>query len=162
MSATKTAAPEVKTPEIKADVREMAAKMSITIDAKTGTATMPADTYVSLLPEGITEAQIKALNVHNTNFASALALAHGEATIPVMKKNGELDSSTVEAIDPAGNKFSATLHRSKLVGAPGGEKSDKFGVSAVSIELKAAKKTGSLGAVRAHLSALATKQLASK
>lgn len=161
MSATKTAAPEVKTPEIKQEVRDMAAKLGIAIDPKTGTATQTA-TIESLLPEDLTVAQLKKVDQFRTVYVAAQTLAHGEAAIPVFKKHSELDASTLEVQDPTGNKFSTTILRSKLVGAPGGDKSEKFGVAAASIELKAARKTGSLGAVRAHLSSLATQQLASK
>lgn len=161
MSATKTTAPEVKVSEIKQDVRDLAAKLNITIDPKTGTATQ-AETIESVLPEDLTVATLKRVDGFRATYIAAQQLAHGEAFIPVAKKHSELAASTLEVQDPTGNKFSTTIFRSKLVGAPGGEKSDKFGVTQASIELKAARKTGSLGAVRAHLSALATKQLASK
>lgn len=159
MSDTKT--PEVKVPEIKQDVRDLAAKLNITVDPKTGTATQ-AEAIADLLPEDISVEQYKRVHAFGTTLAAAQTLAHGEATVPVMKKHGDLAASTLEVVDPAGNKFSSTFYRTKLTGAPGGEKTEKFGSTVTSIELKAARKTGSLGTVRAHLSALATKQLASK
>jgi len=159
MSATKT--PEVKAIVISDATRELAAKLNITIDPKTGAATQAA-TVESLLPEDVSVEQYKRVFTFVEELAQAQTLAHGEAAIPVMKKNPELASSELVVKDPSGNQFGTVFYRSKLVGAPGAEKSDKFGVIMPEITLRASRKTGQLGNIRAHLSALATKQLASK
>ncbi len=160
--ATAVAADTKAVPEIKQETRDLAAKLNVTIDPKTGLATLPADAYVATLPEEITPAIIKAVHQHNTTFLAGLKLATGEAGLPVMKKHSDLAKIEVEALDPAGNKFSVVVERSKLSGPPGGEKTEKFGATSASIELRAARKTGQLGAVKSHLTTMYTKALASK
>lgn len=151
-----------KTPTINQEIKDLAAKLSVTIDPTTGLATLQDDAYAATLPEGITGEQIKALHKHNTNFITAMGLAVGEAAIPVMKKHNDLKIVEAETKDQAGNKFGITFHRTKQSGPPGGEKTDKFGVLNADIELRASRKIGQLGAVKAHLGDLATKALASK
>lgn len=162
MSATKT--PATKEFTTSANVSVMIEKINAQPDAKTGSAPDVSAAYVETLPEHITPALIKDLHAHNADFMTAMTVSLGTNSIPLMKKNSELAATTVHALDPAGNKFSATFTRSAMVsGGPGADRVEKHGVTAASIELRAARKSsGSLAEARAHLSALATKQLASK
>ena len=155
---------EKKSPEIKAEIRELADKIKITIDPKTGLATVAEDVFETSLPEGLTPESVKAVHNHNITFAAAVGLALGESSVPVMKKNSELGQTKLEILDSARNKFSFTFDRVKEVsgGAGTSERVEKIGQLGVKIDLRAARKTGQLGAVRTHLSELATKALAKK
>ena len=151
-----------KTPTVNQDIRDLAGKLKVTIDATSGLATLNDDAYEANLPEGITGDTIKAVHKHNTNFITAMGLAVGEAAIPVMKKHADLTTVEAETKDQAGNVFGITFHRSKLTGAPGGEKTEKFGVLGAQIELRAARRTGQLGIVKNLLGDAATKALSKK
>jgi len=157
----KTAAESTKDP-IKPEVRELAAKLTLTIDPKTGLATAQEGAYDENLPEGLTPKHVKDLSNHNAMFVAAMALAQGEKVLPMVVKNDKLEKSELVIEDSAGNKFSTVYERSKLTGAPGAEKTEKFGQVSASIELKAARKIGQYGAVRTHLAELATAALAKK
>lgn len=151
-----------KKPEIKQDIRDLATALKITIDPKTGLATVADDAYVANMPESITAQNVKDLNNYNTKFVAAAGLALGEASIPVMKKNADLNDTSLVVLDPAKNKFEFTFDRTKMVrGGPGSESTESFGVLSAKVKLRAAKNAG-LGHVRTHLSEMATKALAKK
>jgi hypothetical protein len=151
-----------KTPTVSEEIKTMAAGLKVAIDPTTGLATLQDDAYASTLPEGITNETVKAIHKHNTNFITAMGLAVGEAAIPVMKKHADLQVVEAETKDAAGNRYGITFHRSKLTGAPGGEKTAKYGVLGAEIELRASRKTGQLGIVKNMLGEMATKALAKK
>lgn len=151
-----------KTPTVNQEIKDLASKLEVKIDTTTGLATLNDDAYTASMPEGITSDTIKSVHKYNTQFITAMGLAVGEAAIPVMKKHEDLKVVEAETKDPAGNVFGITFHRTKLTGAPGGDKTEKFGVLNAQIDLRAARKTGQLGVVKNILGDMATKALAAK
>ena len=148
--------------ELKPEAQAIYDKLKIVIDPKTGLATQDEDAYITSAPEGLTAEIVKEKHKYDTNFVLAQGKKFGEESVAVMKKNPELDRTELVIEDPAKNKFSFTFDRSKQVGPPGGEKTERFGVLNASFEIRAARKTGQMGHLRTHLSELATKSLAKK
>lgn len=167
MSATATKTPEVKTVEIKADEISAATLagadkvgQDLTLHSDTGTAVF-GSTYTSIAGKA-TEDEYKRVEEDRTQVINIVGLAHGRAAIEAFKKNPDLASSELVIKDPAGGTIKTVVHRSKFTGAPGAEKTEKFGVLSVSVELRSERKTSELSKVRANLSASATKLFASK
>jgi hypothetical protein len=151
---------------IKPEVTALAAKIKplLKIDNKTGVVTVEDKLYVGLLPESITEAQLKELGKHNAQFVAAAGLALGELTLPVMKKNAEIDKVSVEIPTVGGDKFNFAIDRSKTnpAGPQGGDPVEKFGVLSASHTMRAARNIGQYAQVRSHLGTLFAEGLAKK
>lgn len=151
-------------PEIKPEVTALAAKIKplLKLDPKTGIITAEANLYVSLLPEGLSEDTIKALAKHNAQFVPAIGLAMGEHTLPAMKKNTELLDTKLVVPTVGGDKFNFNLARTTMSGAPGAERTEKYGHFTASHTMRAARNVGQFAQVRAHLSAAFADGLAKK
>lgn len=81
------------------------------------TATIDQTAYVDNLPDGITREIVEQLNEYDTSVASALAATLGNAAIPEIKKNKNLDKVTVTLPTVGKDSFSATFDRERQVPA---------------------------------------------
>jgi hypothetical protein len=91
------------------------------VDKETGIATVGTDLYERLLPEGLSIEVVKNLKAHDTKVLTATALALGEAAVPVMKKNRDLQQATLVMPTAGKDSFGATFIREKQVTVPGKE-----------------------------------------
>lgn len=150
--------------EIKPEVTALAAKIKplLKLDPKTGIVTAEPNMYVSLLPEGLTEDTLKALSKHNAQFVPAIGLALGEHTLPAMKKHSDLLETKLVVPTTGGDKFNFALARTTMSGAPGAERTEKFGHFTANHQMRAARNVGQFAQVRAHLSAAFADGLAKK
>ena len=152
----KEGAPRSTSP-ISAEVKNLSALIEnvIQIDAKTGIATVPTDTYERLLPEGLTKETIVQLNAHNAQIAAAATLAVGNTAIPVMTKHKDLDRVEFEMPTFGKDKFAVTFDRSRQVpdrsdGNTGGVR-QQFGASRTSFEMYGTESRGELKKVKQEL-----------
>lgn len=108
---------EVKEIKLKPAVTELAAriKKEIKIDPKSGIGTIDKDFYATTLPDGITVPLIEKLQDHNTIFAAAGALAFGEASETILKKNKDLPSTELEISTVHKDGFELKYDRSRSV-----------------------------------------------
>lgn len=152
--------------EIKQPVKDLAEalKKDLTVN-KDGTTEVAADTYIKNMPEGVTEEMAKAVQSYNTNFIAAATLAVGETSIPVMKKNKDLER--VSAVFPTIGKDNVSVVfdrvRENSFTNPQTKERElviKNGATTVGYEVYGAKSKGSLAAVRAHLNEQAAAALA--
>ena len=149
---------------IKPEVLEMSELISasLTMDKKTGKCSVPDNLYVSLLPEGITEDVVRTLQKHNGTVVAAAAHAVGEAAIPVMKKDKELDNVTLEMKTVDKDAIGVSFDRSRQVPSrdennkPNGTRT-KFGSTSVEVISYNAKNRGQLKAVKELLAEQAHK-----
>ena len=86
-------------------------------EAKEGVAAATIDqtAYIDNLPEGITKEIVEQLNDYDTSVASALASTLGNAAIPELKKNKNLDKITVSLPTVGKDAFNATFDRERQV-----------------------------------------------
>lgn len=69
---------------------------------KSGAVTVEENLYAKTLPEGVTIEQVAKIDEHNTLFAAAALNALGNAALPVMKKNANIEQ--VAAFIPTAGK----------------------------------------------------------
>ena len=81
----------------------------------TATATIDENAYVANLPEGITKEIVEQLNDYDTSVASALACTLGNAAIPEIKKNKNLDHVILTLPTVGKDSFKATFDRERQV-----------------------------------------------
>jgi hypothetical protein len=136
-----------------------AIKQNAVVDA-TGVISVPKDFYEKNLPEGISIADVRKLQAHNSELVSAGVIALGELGVPHLKKHKDLTEATI-VIDAARDQFSAGLVRLKSQRNPAtGETTDVYGsTSARWRTTGTAGSRGSLKASRDYVLGLAAKEL---
>ncbi len=137
-----------------------AIKTHATID-DSGVITVAKDFYEKHLPEGITIAEVKKLQGHHSELASAGVIALGELAMPHLKKNKDLAEATL-VIDAGRDQYSAGLTRLKTQRNPStGETTDVLGSTSVKWRTSGtAGSRGSLKTSRDYVLGLAAKELA--
>lgn len=102
---------------IKQDILDLSASLTkvMTIDSKTGSVTVEPETYVKLLPEGLSKEQVIQVQDYNSRLAAAAAHAVGMLAIPVMKKNKDLDRASMSMGTVGKDTLSVNFDRSRQV-----------------------------------------------
>lgn len=147
---------DLKEIKIEPAVRELADKIKevMVIDGNTKLASVADGTYVKLLPAGVTEEQIKAVQEHNTTFIAAGALAFGEASINAMKADEKLDAIELSIPTVGSDTFGFNFKRSAQVPTPGSKETHtSFGQMRVKAEVYATGSRGELANVKKQLAA---------
>lgn len=151
--------------DIRQETRDLAVRLksAISIDPKTGLATIKDGTYQEHLPEGLTVEHVKALQLHNSNVAAAATLALGEEAIPLMKKHKDLERVSLEIPAVGKDKFEVVIDRHQVGRNPAdGKEIDTYGATRVKYVTYGVKPRGEMGKVRAQLAALAMDALGGK
>ena len=156
-----TAAIEAKSG-VKPEVRDMAKRVTeiFEIDKKTGATVPTAGAYVQLAPAHLTKQIFEDVQAYNNLFLAAGALALGEAAIPVMKKNADLDKVTLTIPMIGKDYMGFAFDRERQVPSrdadnnPNGTKT-KYGSMSVEIVSYGTKTRGQLSQVKAELGELA-------
>lgn len=162
--------PEVNVrPELKPATLSLAEQLRkhLEVDHKTGAMAFAANTYVDVLPEGITAETIKKINDHHSTLAAAGTLVVGEAGVGVMKKIKSLDrvEATLPMVGKDAVKFS--FQRERQVNVPGQKGQPNttktvYGASNAQFEMYADHPVGELRKVRESLAMDAMAAFASK
>ncbi len=138
-------------------------KVEIALDKATGVATVPADLYERLLPDGLTVGAIKIQQEHNSVFAAATLHALGQVAVPALHKNKDIDSVDLSVPTVGKDTFNASVQRSRQVPnrTPDGVSgtTTKFGSSSIEFNMYGTKSRGQIAKVKDALSAEATKIL---
>lgn len=162
MSATEAK----KGTEIKPEIIALSKiiEKEVSIDAKSGAATVAPDTYAKTLPEGLTVEGRKAYSDHDTAFAAAAAHVVGNAGVDAFKKTKGLDRVTAEFDLSGKDKFTVTVDRSKTSHNPQdpGKEIVKYGVISGSLEQRAGRNSGQFKAVRTAVADRAAELIAGK
>lgn len=151
-----------KKSSVKIDTVDLSNKLSeaITLDKKSGVATIDPETYVKLLPAGLTKTNVEALRAYDSHILAAGAHALGKLSIPVMKKDANLDKTTLTIPMTGKDYIGISFDRSRQVPSrdennqPNGTKT-KFGAVSAEIVLYGAKTRGQLAAVKSELTEMA-------
>lgn len=133
---------------------------TLQIDESTGVGTVSKETYEQTLPEGITIDTVKTLQEHNGYFIAAASKALGEAAIPVLKKNAELEKVTLSI--PVGHKDQINIDFQRSRQVPDRESNGtktKHGVLMASYDMYGSKSVGDLKKVKTELAEAALKAL---
>lgn len=130
------------------------------IFGENGVATVAADTYKELLPEGVTEEVYIKVMDHNTDIAIAGTRALGRKSIPHMLANPDIAQTSLSIGTVGKDRFDFTFTKERPVpmkNADGvmGTKSS-FGTSAVSFDQYGLGKRGDMAKVKAMLAEQAT------
>lgn len=165
-------AKENKTAEksIPQEIRNLAAaiKADLKIDPNTGVATVPKNMYDRLLPENVTREMVEQVASANADIAAAAVLAVGEASIPLMKKHGELTNVTLELPATSRDVFQVVFDRKSKVADVGRSEDGKmvhngfverFGQVRVGFKTFGTRNKGQMAQIKDHLNAEATKAL---
>ncbi len=150
--------------DIKPEVRELADKIKaqFAIDKKTGIGTPVEKLYEAVLPENVTEEQVVRIRNHDTNFVAATNLAFGEESIPVLKKNKEIDSTNIH-VDMLGKSHVAVEFNRKQsfpnMKEKGGDPIVKYGTVSIEVHHAAGHNAGELKKVKNFLKEEAEKAL---
>ncbi len=151
----------MSTTDIKEDTKELAKQLKGLIKiGENGVATIKEGTYVDMLPEGITEDDVKKLQTYNSNLVAAGALAIGEMGIDYMKKHK--DVAQVELSIPMVGKdtMGLSIKRTKnSINPQTKEPITTYGAINASINTYSTKPRGELSRVKDHLAELAMKSL---
>ena len=153
----------MSTTEISQDILDLSAKFkeAITLDKKTGVGSVPADTYVKTLPEGITEEILVTIQNHNAVVVPAMAHALGHLSIPVMSKNKELEVTTLHLPTVGKDAFNGVFTRERQIPSRGADGihgvKPAFGSSRVSLDIYSTGSHGEFKKVKAELAELAAK-----
>jgi hypothetical protein len=154
-------ATETKDKPVSPEVTALAAKLrkNITIDPATGQATLTVEDYKANLPEGVTEDTVKAVDAYNGLYLHAAALAHGEESVPVLKKHKELEATHLTANLLGRNKIEIGFKRSTETSRPGAPadepKTVNYGVVSAKFDFASSRPRGEMARVKSHLADLA-------
>lgn len=149
--------------ELKQSTKDLASHIqdALSIDAKTGVVTLADGTYVKHLPEGVSESSVRKLQDYNSEFIAAAALAVGEAGVPVLKKNKDLEKLDLEATTVGKDSIGVVFARSREDRVPGTDKTvTQYGAVRATMTNYSTKPVGQFKAVKDHLNDLAEKALA--
>ncbi len=144
--------------EIKQDVLDLAAKLKAGITvAKDGSATATEGLYESVLPEGVTMDQLKAIQTHNNTFIAAAAHAFGNESIGVMKKNAEVTQVTLSIPTVGKDSLDLSFQRERTIPNANGEgNSVKYGSLQAKYSMYGTGSRGQLLKVKQELSEAAS------
>lgn len=153
---------ELANTTINKDIIELADRISssLTMDKTTGVAAVPADLYIQLLPEGLTEEAVQMVQTHTVNMTAASLLSLGEAAIPVLKKNAAINHVTLDVPMIGKDKIQLNFERSRQI--PYTDKDGvatthpSYGTSNVKIDTYGVGKRGDLKKIREFLISQAT------
>lgn len=145
--------------KISPEVQALAKKITSQIKLEGDSVTVPADLYVTTLPDTLTEEQVKAVQAHNSNFFPAATLAVGDLAVAAMKKDKKLEAVSGAFKMVGRDHFDITVNRSKESRNPAtGETTTNFGVISASMVTHGAKASrGEMSHVKAHLQEAALK-----
>lgn len=148
---------------IKPEILELSEKLKaeITLDKKTGVATVSPDTYMKLAPAELTKDVLESVQQFNANMIAASAHAIGTLAVPAMKKDASLDKVTLTIPTVGKDYIGVAFDRSRQVpdrGADGvnGTKT-KFGSTSTEFVIYGTKSRGQLLNVKNELSEMAMK-----
>lgn len=116
-STDKAAAPI----NFKDDLVELKNKLAdkAVIDKEAGVISLPAGTFFSFAPEGVTEETYAAARNYEDLFAQATSLMAAEKAIDLFKGNKKLETVTVQADIWNKDTFSRAVHREGVSRRPG-------------------------------------------
>ena len=119
--------------------------------------------FAKLLPEDVTESDVKKVFNALDNAMQGIGLAHGEVSIDYLKKNADVQSTSLVVPLTGRNKLSFTFDRTHESRNPAtGETTTGYGNLNVKMAVYGTKPKGELGVIKSHLAALAQKSLAGK
>lgn len=147
---------EISNDEVKA-VREQ-----IEIDPKTGLSKLSESVYADFLKEntGIEIDTVSQISAADTRFIAVLGKATGEAGVPVLHKNKDLDRITVVAPRDGKNKFEIDLKReTRNINPATKEEVVKHGVLSAKFDFYGTHNNGDFKKVRTEVSEAAAKKL---
>lgn len=150
--------------KISQEVLDMSAVIEKGLTISKGEVSVADNLYISTLPDGLTEEQVKAVQSHNSVFFPAASLALGNVGIPVLKKDQKVERLTAGFNMIGKDEFSVSLDRMKTSHNPQSTTEKplpdvvNYGVLSASYTTHGARATvGQMGHVRAHLKAAALK-----
>jgi hypothetical protein len=152
----------MSTTEIKSDIVSLSKtlKGKITI-GDNGVATVEPGTYVALLPEGISEDNVKQLQSFHSELAAAATLATGELAVPYMKKNKTVTQVELSIPMVGKDALDVTIKREKTVINPTNKEqsSTVYGAATAGFTVYSTRPRGEMAKVKSHLAELAMKAL---
>lgn len=151
----------MSTTEIKTDVLELSKTLKGRIKiGENGVASIEPGTYVSLLPEGVTEDNVKKLQSFHSELAAAATLATGELAVPYMKKNKDVASVDLSIPMIGKDSLDVNIKREKTVTNPTTkEQSTVYGAATAGFSVYSTRPRGEMAKVKSHLAELAMKAL---
>ncbi len=118
--------------------------------------------YEDLLPTGLTMANVKALQAHNTNLVAATAHAVADLGQNFLKKHGKIERVRLDKFHAGKDIIRADYQRSTTVSSPNGTKTEKFGwITAKYTAASAGSNSGAYGRIRAHFAEAGAKAFSS-
>jgi hypothetical protein len=147
--------------EIKSDILELSKTLKGKIKiGENGVATVEEGTYVSLLPEGVTEDSARKLQNLHSELAAAATLATGELAIPYLKKNKDVASVNLSIPMIGKDSLDVNIKREKVVTNPQSkEQSTVYGAVTAGFSVYSTRPRGEMLKVKSHLAELAMKAL---
>lgn len=147
--------------EVKEDVRALAKTLKGKISiGENGVASIDKDTYVTLLPETVSEPAVRALQGFHSELAAAATLATGELAIPYLKKNKDVGSVNLSIPMIGKDTLDVSIKREKVVTNPAsGEKTTTYGAATTGFSVYSTRPRGEMAKVKSHLAELAMKSL---
>ena len=125
----------------------------------------PGHIFESTLPENMTVETVKAVNNHVSNFVAASAKAFGELSIEAMAGNKDLNETSIEIKTVDKDHVGHTVRRkavyeNRIRPTEGSDNTfTVYGAMSTEYKTRAGKNTGSLKAVRTHITELAMEKL---
>ena len=110
-------------------------------------------------PEDIDMKSVKAYQAHTRNLVAAATLAAGEIGVEQLKANKKLTAIGL-SVKLGDDVIDASVERSRMIGAPGKDKSETFGYTRTKLLVRANKNSGQLKVARTFIGHLATEALA--
>jgi hypothetical protein len=147
--------------EIKSDILELSKTLKGKIKiGENGVATVEEGTYVSLLPEGVTEDNARKLQSFHSELAAAATLATGELAVPYMKKHKDVVSVDLTIPMIGKDSLDVNIKREKTVTNPQSkEQSTVYGAATAGFTVYSTRPRGEMAKVKSHLAELAMKAL---
>jgi len=123
---------------------------------KDGIVEVPEDLFEKTLPENISLNQVRDVQRHCGNVLAASLHALSEPAIDAFKKDKKLESVSM-SYKVGDDVQSHVIERSRMTGAPGGEKTARFGYSVSKHDVRASgSNRGELKKVRQLISNMAS------
>ena len=152
-----------KKVELKPEVQEMSEKLRKAIKYdKEGQGTVADGVYTEMLPEGLTEAQVRQVYDHNVNFVAALAHAAGTDSVDLMAKHKNIQETYVKVPMIGRDYAEAIVNRTRETVNPKerDQKIVKHGAVTMNIRQFAGSNAGQLKTARQLVGELAVQMLA--
>lgn len=124
-----------------------AAKKHMTI-GEGGVVEVPKDFYETILPEGVTIADVKKVQQANSQIIAGVGLALGEVGLTAFKKDKKLESVSI-SVPAAKDKLELAVQRTRVSRNPAdGSEIVKHGVLSANWRVMAAGNRGEFGRVK--------------